>query len=37
MLREVTSELNNLIPLSNDDESVQKMLKGIKKRNRNIF
>jgi hypothetical protein len=37
MLRDVTKELNNLIPLSNDDESVQKMLKSIKKKNRNIF
>jgi len=37
MLKAVTQELNNLIPLSNDDESLQKLLKSIKKRNRNIF
>ena len=37
MLKAVTQELNNLIPLSNDDETLQKMLKSIKKKNRNIF
>lgn len=37
MLKAVTQELNNLIPLSNDEETLQKMLKSIKKKNRNIF
>ena len=37
MLRAVTNQLNQLIPLSNDDETIQKLLKSIKKRNKNIF
>jgi hypothetical protein len=37
MLQRVTEELNNLIPLTNDDEKVQQMLSSVKKKNRNIF
>jgi hypothetical protein len=37
MLQRVTEELNILIPLSNDEEQVQKMLNSVKKKNRNIF
>jgi hypothetical protein len=37
MLNSVTQELNNLIPLSNDDESLNKLLKSIKKKNKNMF
>jgi hypothetical protein len=37
MLKNVTGELNKLIPLSNDDSEVQKMLNNVKKRSRNIF
>lgn len=37
MLQRVTEELNQLIPLSNEDEKVQQLLQSVKKRNRNIF
>lgn len=37
MLQRVTEELNKLIPLSNEEDKVQQMLQGVKKRNRNIF
>lgn len=37
MLQRVTEELNQLIPLTNDNEKVQQMLQSIKKKNRNIF
>jgi hypothetical protein len=37
MLQKVTEELNTLIPLTNNDEGVQEMLRSVKKRNRSIF
>ena len=37
MLQRVTEELNKLIPLEDQDERVQDMLKTVRKRNRNVF
>lgn len=37
MLKNVTGELNKLIPISNNDDDIQKMLSNIKKRSRSMF
>jgi hypothetical protein len=37
MLKNVTGELNKLIPIANNDDDIQKMLANIKKRSRSMF